>query len=275
MLSAGLTPAFAPPPTDVPSTSQHMGHSPFDQTSKPQLTQPPSTLPSRFHTLPHPPSSTTTAPLLNHIVSQSQLPSHSSLPRNFMPQSNTNPMSPRDGHLPSTHSTVSATSVQSPSQSASGNRMLSAPAVHGALAIGNKINDVDNYEVYNRDDESGLGRMAPYPSRPPPPRGGTWPNSIPRDAGSAGSAGFLSSDSSLSRDSWAGSRGGTAILPDQQKPFDNPSMEKEYLNYIASVKQYLNNQQQNNQQQIDQNYSERIRSHPFGVSSNYSGKKIG
>jgi hypothetical protein len=58
----------------------------------------------------------------------------------------------------------------------------------------------------------------------PPARGGTWPNS------ETSSWGVLNAP----------------VTGTQHVPFENPSMENEYLNYIASLQQYVSNQNQDN-----------------------------
>ena len=104
-------------------------------------------------------------------------------------------------------------------------------------------NQDNNLRVsFNGIDDASSPR---FPSRPAPTRGGTWPNSIARGGviGEGAGSGCVSGDSSLSRDSWTVLSGDGAAQ--RHKPFENPSMEKEYLHYIASVKQYLTNQHQN------------------------------
>ena len=282
ILSAGLTPHLPAPPTeDASSRSQASTRYHHNQPSNASSsTRFPSNPSSRFHTLPHPPS-TTSSSLLKHHAPPPHFASHSSLPRNFMPQSNANhpgegnggvahTFAPRNGPPPPCRPSMSASGAsQFPLSSQSNDH-----STYSQASINETVKGIENHNIIdspvstdNFQDSLPRDRLSFFVSRPPPTRGGTWPNSIPRGVNASdGAAGCLSGDSSLSRDSWTALGGGPSVQFEQQKPFDNPSMEKEYLNYIASVKQYLSNQQQHS--------ADRNQSNAFGSNNNYSSKSV-
>ena len=322
ILSAGLTPFSAQlPPTS--SSSTQMPSSSFSSSSStsrlPSTTLPPPTVPpstpslgdydtsspthrppvsnqsTRFHTLPHPPTAAgaTSSSLLKHQVSSPPplLNSHSSLPRNFMPQSNYNggedlnngviprrhgpPPPPVPVSLPPPHASLSTTSGAQmivPNSSQSELRIN----YHPSQFIQHDHQGGEVVAGFNGDRfNAGVDPLAPpfFPTAPPPPssaRGGTWPNSVSRNTSDANASGYASRDSSLSSRGSGGALldggNGESVAVHRQKPFENASMEKEYLHYIASVKQYLSNQQQHN------NYSDRGQSLPFATSNNFSSK---
>ena len=123
--------------------------------------------------------------------------------------------------------------------------------------VANSIVNGITSNILERGGKDNARASSLLPPRPPPTRGGTWPSSILRATSNrngvstlsaspgmgngiptpGASSGAASGDSSFSRDTMANF--------DPQKAFDNPSMEKEYLNYIESLKQYLANHQPN------------------------------